>query len=449
MISFCITTHNRYEVFKKTYDEILKFMPKDSELIVVDDASERPVKEAAYRFEKNVGIARAKNKCLELAKGDHIFLLDDDTYGLKKNWFMPYIGSKEPHLMYIFRNFKDTSKHSLRDCEEVYRDSEIVGYSHVRGCMLYVERRVLDIVGGFDVRYGKAMYEHTDWSNRIYNAGLTSMRVMDVVDSDQLIYSADEHQTVSSSINPIERNIGLRDNKQKHINSLTSTEYCEYRENQNNIIIASYLTSQIDPQRGIKWEANFDDLKTLIDSVEKTGQKLIILNDCFKNKKTKHYELIKVEAVMNPYFQRWLSAWQYLRDKEYNKVLLVDATDVELLKNPFEILTEKLWCGDEPGVTRNTWMIKKHPNEPVRSFLRQNASKRLLNCGVVGGSQKNIMKLCSLITDYYFRGLNKETVEMGLFNYVMRKHFDFTHGKPLTTRFKAFEKPEDCYVRHK
>ena len=60
-IAISITTHNRYETFKKTYDSIIKFMPSDAVLFVVDDGSDIPVKEATFRFDTSQGIARAKN----------------------------------------------------------------------------------------------------------------------------------------------------------------------------------------------------------------------------------------------------------------------------------------------------------------------------------------------------------------------------------------------------
>src|SRR5690606_10124331 len=76
-----ITTHNRPEIFAKTLAEMRKHLPPGAKLVVVDDASKEPVAEADYRFEENAGIARAKNKCLELLDGcEHIFLFDDDCY---------------------------------------------------------------------------------------------------------------------------------------------------------------------------------------------------------------------------------------------------------------------------------------------------------------------------------------------------------------------------------
>ena len=85
-IGIGITTHNRYEVFTHTLKKIREFAPLGTKIAIVDDASKAPVPEATYRFNTNVGIAVAKNKCFELLEDcEHIFLFDDDTYPLVNN----------------------------------------------------------------------------------------------------------------------------------------------------------------------------------------------------------------------------------------------------------------------------------------------------------------------------------------------------------------------------
>src|SRR5690349_8979887 len=99
-----ITAHNRPQVFGHTLKMVRRFAPAGSEIVVVDDASDTPEPAAIFRFDRNAGIARAKNKCLELldaAGCDQLFLFDDDTYPIAKGWELPYIESPEPHLMYI------------------------------------------------------------------------------------------------------------------------------------------------------------------------------------------------------------------------------------------------------------------------------------------------------------------------------------------------------------
>lgn len=222
-IAICITSHNRPEILEKTYQNITNFLPYGSNIevrrFVVEDGNPDPMPRAAYSFDKTVGIPRSKNKCLELAYdwgADHIFLFDDDCYPIADYWWKPYIESPEPHLMY---QFKIPGK-PKGDMQELYRDDKIVAYSHTRGAMIYVERRVLDVIGGFDTDYGLAYFEHPDFSNRIYNAGLTSHRAMDVPNSSQLFYCLDQDGAVKSSIKQSSKSDWIKNarlyNERKH-----------------------------------------------------------------------------------------------------------------------------------------------------------------------------------------------------------------------------------------
>lgn len=223
-IAVCITTRNRHETFKDSLYHHGKFRPDRSMLFVVDDASDSPVRVGGYfhRFENNVGIPRAKNKCLELAYNsgaDHIFLFDDDCYPIAHNWWRPYVEHKESHLMYQFK----LPGRGANDMKELYRDEATIAYSHTRGAMIYVERKVLEVVGGMDVEFGLGRYEHTDWTNRIHNADLTTYRAMDVPESNKLIYCLDQDSKVESSISYVRGNRGY------YFKQKNSKAYKEFR----------------------------------------------------------------------------------------------------------------------------------------------------------------------------------------------------------------------------
>lgn len=183
-------------------------IPEGADFIIVNDAA-------------HFGVAHSKNELLrQLQYCDHIFLFDDDTYPIAPNWWRPYIEHPEPHLMY---QFKLPSK-PADDMRELYRDETTVAYSHTRGAMIYIERRVLDVVGGMDTAYGLAGYEHPDWTNRIHNAGLTTHRAMDVPNSDHLLYCLDQDGLVESSIPGTNK-----PNHELYRRSKLSREYKEYK----------------------------------------------------------------------------------------------------------------------------------------------------------------------------------------------------------------------------
>lgn len=448
-IGIGVTEHNRLDVFAEFLENIKKFMPLNAKLVVVDDASTEPVKEATFRFEQNVGIARAKNKCLELLQDcEHIFLFDSDCWPKTKDWYKPYVEGSEPHYCYIFTDFIDMK---LNDCEEVYRDSELVGYTHARGCMLYMHNSVLDVVGGMDVNYKRWGYEHVDYSNRIYNAGLTMFRYQDVPNSFDLIHSEDEHRKVSSTVSMQERQPYLQEMKAYFEKSFNSDAYCPFTESAKSsvgtqdIILTSYLTSQPDPQRDITWEADINACMALINSVG--DQKLVLINDCFDENTPvpDNVELVRVESTLNPYFQRWFSEYKYLKDHpEIRKVFHVDSTDVEMINNPFpHMVAGKLYVGSEQAYVGTPWMIKHHTARFMTDFFRRNRRTMLLNCGLVGGDRKEVMELMRRMNAKYVEEKgNVGKFEMGLFNYICRTYMQskIVVGNNIHTKFKAFDR---------
>ena len=220
-----ITTRNRKKVFMHSLRKHALYAPNNAKYVVVDDGSDEAdiPSDFSYRFTFNVGVATAKNKCLELLEDcDHIFLFDDDTHPIAEEWWKPYLESKEPHLMY---QFKLPGKPSS-DMRVEYEDDNIVSYTHTRGAMLYIERKVLDVVGGFDTRYRNG-FEHPDWTNRIHNAGLTTYRAMDVPGSGELFYCFDQKNEVISTIDNGKRSHNENIMLYKH--SRFSKEFKEYK----------------------------------------------------------------------------------------------------------------------------------------------------------------------------------------------------------------------------
>lgn len=461
-IAIAITTFNRTDILYRGLEEQVKYLPKGSAIFIVDDGStDQPdmdkiadiiddrTEVSIYFASENKGIAAAKNKCLELADewgADHIFLFDSDTWPRRSGWEQPYIKSREPHLMYIFTKFavEGRSGHNLSDCVEIYRDSEIVAFNHVRGCMLYLDRSVLDVVGGFDVRYGKAMFEHTDFSNRIHNAGLTSFRVMDVPNSQGLIYSMDEFRETASSISPLDRRTGLINNRPLHAQSLTSKEYCHYKEawtGDRDIVLSSYFTSGPDFQRKDSyWEPDYEQINGLKSSVESHGAEFVLLHDCFVGKPN------RVECTMDVYMNRFLRAYEYLRDHEdVRRVFMVDATDVVMLNNPFDHMEfGKIYTGDEQAKLSIRWIRERAQLEPFRTFVMSNLNLQLLNAGIIGGSREDVMTLLHDVVTMYSDALMKGN-DMVILNYLMRTRHahKLVHGTGLVNnRFKSFEPTE-------
>jgi glycosyltransferase involved in cell wall biosynthesis len=483
-IGIGITTRNRKDVFDKTFWDMMNFSPLEAKFAVVDDASETPLikgdyfpygsQHEMYRFDTNVGIAAAKNKCFELLDDcDHIFLLDDDTYAISHNWWKPYVESPEPHLMYIFKQYPPSYKGpQLNDTVKLYEDDKIIAYTHPRGCMLYFDRKCLELVGGMDTIFGKACHEHPDLSNRIYNAGLTRFRFMDVPGSDKLFYSGDEHKTVQTTwtgrdrLNQIQRNTPIYEKR------YSQKIFFPYKEGQKpsfnittglkrNEVLTCYFTGVPDPQ-GVKREGNILECEKLTHTVFKRAHISVSIFNDFMPCDT--HEFRHSIATINPYWQRWVTYREYLiknRDR-LGFVWCVDATDVEMLRDPFPHMGRgTLFVGDEPGnIGGNIWLTKHHKHPMLQHFFRNNRST-LLNAGLVGGDVETMIEFTGHMIDVYqqcehhaqIKGWpNAGMTDMGALNYVVYTHFKgrFSHGKHVNTKFKGYEADNGVsWYRHK
>lgn len=465
-IGIGINTHNRPDMLAKCYEHVTKYAPSGAKIVVVDDASTKPSPLATYRFIHNVGIARAKNKTLELlylAGCEHIFLLDDDTYPLTPDAWAPYINSKEPHLNYIFTNYKGGK--SVNDMIELYRDNEIVAYSHVRGCMLYYHRSVLDKVGGMDEVFGKWGYEHPSHSDRIFMAGLTSFRYMDVVNSVGLWYSDDEHnQNVNTTVKLQERQQCLNRNKPLYEERKFTSTYIPFIE-KRNILLTCYFTNVKDPQRGNEFKADLGQLNPLINSLN--GTELVILHDCFENPPTIPFVIFqRVSTSINPYFQRWISYREYLmrRKDEIDHVFCIDATDVELLRTPeWDNIGNNLITGDELCLLDDAggWMRKNHMHDQIQVLLNTIGKKQqMLNAGICGGKVDTVIEFMRALIDFYCMAENDKAfhkkegaglTDMGAFNYIARTVFRdrMRYGRDICTEFKKNERNDYSWFKHK
>jgi len=85
-VSICIPTYNRKHYLKETLNSVLAQTYKDYEIVVVDDGSTDGTKEMinqlgvpiTYYWQQNSGDAAARNKLVELARGEYISFIDSD-----------------------------------------------------------------------------------------------------------------------------------------------------------------------------------------------------------------------------------------------------------------------------------------------------------------------------------------------------------------------------------
>ncbi len=203
-IAVCVSTYNRLDAFKTCIRHHRMHRVKDAAFFVVEDggATESVGGWADHRFPERIGIPRVKNRCLELAMdwgADHIFLFDDDCFPIADDWHLPYIQSGQNHLCYTF-------------LQSVGKVDGLKIHALGNGCMMYFTRHCIETVGGFDTDFSLGKFEHTELSHRIHNAGLTPYVFMDVIGSDKLFHSMDEHDEVLRTMTNAEMDAQMKRN---------------------------------------------------------------------------------------------------------------------------------------------------------------------------------------------------------------------------------------------
>lgn len=457
-----ITTRDRRTMALDTLARVRAHTP-DAIIVVVDDASTEPFPGAQHRFDTQVGIARAKNKCIELlmeAGVEHLFLFDDDTWPIADDWWRPYVESPEPHLMYLFKDTGD-GKTYLPTPRTVYSDSRHLALTHPRGCMLYVHRSAIDAVGGMRREFGLWGWEHVEYSNRIHNAGLTTWRFADVAGSSKLIYSADEHAPDHPGfrrvVDDATRLAHLATNEARYRVHQGSSDRVEYGEGPdvvfaNDVLLTVFITGgDPDTQRPKPLDPDPALLATYLESVR--GHHVVVLNDELPDQPAWDAEFEKVPTMPgNPYYVRWVHAWQWLRrHPEIRYAWVTDCTDVELLHNPFPGMRPgRLYLGSEPSTVGCPWMGSQHP--AMVKALQPYAARTLMNCGIVGGDRETVMGFLHDLLDVFWDWERPGATDMAAFNLTAWSKWTdrLEFGAQIHTVFKAYDATNTiAWFRHK
>lgn len=158
-----------------------------------------------HNDEQYNGIVYSKNKCLEALWQmgvDHLFLFDDDTFIQSPDFIDAYCNSGLNHACWNY-NRRLVSLHATARYNITSDDTTIFYYNEYdkpNGCMLYAKRSVLHKAGGWDTDFRGYGFDHVNWSDRIFNNGLTPARYIDIPDSKHLFKMADCDTSVSYSI---------------------------------------------------------------------------------------------------------------------------------------------------------------------------------------------------------------------------------------------------------
>lgn len=183
-IGIAITTRNRSDVLSACLRHFSVFKPEfEYAFVVLDDNSDKDESEINERvcvengFSMNyvysserMGIAKAKNQCLYmLGDCEYYFLFDDDCFPKRLSWDSLYVNCYKHsgchHLLY--------NAH-IGPYAPVGRAFGVEEYNAELGVLMFMTRHCLDVIGGFDERYGIYGYEHIEYTRRAQEAILTN-----------------------------------------------------------------------------------------------------------------------------------------------------------------------------------------------------------------------------------------------------------------------------------
>ncbi len=243
-----------------------------------------------------------------------------------------------------------------------------------------------------------------------------------------------------------------------------------------NLVMACLISGVHDVNRNLTLvNDSYQLVKDWADSITAANVKGIIFHNNFSEETCKSFQndsisFIKIdyESQFNPNVFRYFVYRDFLMHhiNHINGIFITDVTDVVLVNNPFTdpLFIENpssLFCGDEPKLLRNDWMIAHAENlrnniSDYATYESTFGNEILLNCGIIGGAASLFLdflqKLCAIHQHANRENKTAYTGDMGAFNYLVRKQFNnqLIHGAPVNTGFKLYEiERNDCWFRHK
>lgn len=177
LVSVIIPVYNGEKYLSETLDSVTAQTYTPYEIVLVDDGSTdggaaiaKIYPSVRYFFQKNSGIAAARNRAIEVAKGDLVAFLDqDDLWTPNKLKVQVRYALEHPEVALVLAReklFFSDGYYSEFVAKHLYMGREHL--SLVPGVWL-IRREALKVVGGMDGAYKLA--DDVDWLMRFFDAG--------------------------------------------------------------------------------------------------------------------------------------------------------------------------------------------------------------------------------------------------------------------------------------
>lgn len=165
-VSICIPTYNRKNYLKGTLESVFAQTYKDYEVVIVDDGStdrtEQMIKQSNYTvryfWQNNSGVSKARNKLIELAKGEYITFIDSDDllfqYAVED--LMNLVECNDSDIVayssYVGIDASGNAvKRKTRKLPSGYIAAYLFEYIYVHSCGTMCRKNMLEEAGGFDI----------------------------------------------------------------------------------------------------------------------------------------------------------------------------------------------------------------------------------------------------------------------------------------------------------
>lgn len=186
-------TYNRPKHLEWWKGQVLKYLPENSKIYIATDTDQ-----------DRRGVAFRSNECLkELRNCEYIFLFNDDCAPINAGWAEFHISASKNtgnnHFLLLKNTPSIKSQYSETICQDTtiqtsYKDGcvTIDSYNNCGGAFMFLTKKVIEKVGGFNPAYGLYGYEHAGYSKRIHKAGLTKQgEYLSVRGAGEYIYAMD------------------------------------------------------------------------------------------------------------------------------------------------------------------------------------------------------------------------------------------------------------------
>ncbi|MBJ6362727.1 glycosyltransferase family 2 protein [Paenibacillus sp. GCM10012307] len=200
--SIVILTHNQLAMTIGCLESIRRHTPEEHEIIIIDNGSTDGTPGYArlqpdvilHENKENLGFAKGCNQGVELATGDNVLFLNNDTI-MTKDWLKnmlqalyssEHIGMVGPVTNYSSGHQRIPVTYTDLAGLDAFSKSHIEAHAGSKlsvrrlvGFCLLVKRTVLDEIGGFDERFGLGNYEDDDLCLRAIRQGYGLYVAMD------------------------------------------------------------------------------------------------------------------------------------------------------------------------------------------------------------------------------------------------------------------------------